>query len=199
FRDYASPPPHLAFSSDFFRSLSIAKAAELTYPTIAPVGSVYSANFSDDIPVSGSATVITPNEVIPNYCDLKDVTVRIEDAFKNGMRSALVKFRHLGVEYVYKYHFSKLELIWNCTNFLPAIEAYGHLLTHLRSSTFDLGPALKTFKDSLITSKIQGFFSSNFELYKLQCLLGESWLEEDVFNILLEFSYFYRAHHMLTT
>lgn len=48
--------------------------------------------------------------------------------------------------------------------------------------------------NSPVTSKIQGFFVSDFELYKLSTLLGESWLEEDVFNALLEFSYFYKAY-----
>lgn len=37
---------------------------------------------------------------------------------------------------------------------------------------------------------------SDFQLDKLGCLLGESWLEEDVFNALLEFSYFHNAHNI---
>ncbi|KAF8876525.1 hypothetical protein CPB84DRAFT_1817681 [Gymnopilus junonius] len=192
FQDYASPPPHLTFSTNHFGSLTIASATELSYPTIALIGSVVSATFSDEIPGSGSATVITPNEVIPTYSDLTNITASIEDAFLNGMRSVIVKFRYIGLKIC-------LELIWNCSNFLPAIEAYQHLLTHLQSLTFNLGPALKTLEDLLITSKIQGFFVSDFELYKLKCLLGESWLEEDVFNALLEFSYFYKAYHTLTT
>jgi hypothetical protein len=69
-------------------------------------------------------------------------------------------------------------------------------LTHIQSDSFNLGPALETFQNSLITSKIQGFCVSDFQLDKLGCLLGESWLEEDVFNSLLEFSYFRKAHYI---
>jgi hypothetical protein len=66
-------------------------------------------------------------------------------------------------------------------------------LTHIQSDSFNLGPAFETFRNSLVTSKIQGFCVSDFQLDKLGCLLGESWLEEDVFNSLLEFSYFRKA------
>lgn len=69
-------------------------------------------------------------------------------------------------------------------------------MTHIQSDSFNLGPALETFKNSLITSKIQGLCVSDFQLDKLGCLLGESWLEEDVFNSLLEFSYFRKAHYI---
>lgn len=69
-------------------------------------------------------------------------------------------------------------------------------MTHIQSDSFNLGPAFETFKNSLINSKIQGFCVSDFQLDKLGCLLGESWLEEDVFNSLLEFSYFRKAHYI---
>ena len=69
-------------------------------------------------------------------------------------------------------------------------------MTHIQSDSFNLGPALETFKNSLITSKIQGFCVSDYQLDKLGCLLGELWLEEDVFNSLLEFSYFRKAHYI---
>ena len=67
FRSYASLPPHLAFSSSFFNVLTIAQAAERSYPVIAPIGSVSSAKFLPEIPLSAVATVIIPGEVIPNY------------------------------------------------------------------------------------------------------------------------------------
>jgi hypothetical protein len=66
----------------------------------------------------------------------------------------------------------------------------------MQSDSFNLGPALVTFKNSLVTSKIQGFCVSDFQLDKLGCLLGESWLEEDVFNSLLELCYFRKAHYI---
>lgn len=59
---------------------------------------------------------------------------------------------------------------------------------------FNLGPALQTFENSPFTAKTCGFKVSDFPLYKLDCLLLENWLEEDVLNAGLEFSYFLQAH-----
>ncbi|KDR79618.1 hypothetical protein GALMADRAFT_46580, partial [Galerina marginata CBS 339.88] len=195
FRSYASPPPHLAYSSSFFNDLTIAQATERSYPIIAPIGSVISARFLPEIPLSAAATVIVPGEVIPSYNDLIALTSDIEKAYKEGSRSAEVKFRYNGREKCVVYHFSKFELIRNCSNYEPAITTYRHLLRHIQSDSFNLRLAsIETFRNSLVTSKIQGFCVANFQLYKLGCLLGESWLEEDVFNALLEFSYFRKAH-----
>jgi hypothetical protein len=108
FRSYASPGPHLAFSLNFFNVLTIAQAADGSYPNIAPVGSVSSAIFLPEIPVSAAATVIIPGEVIPNYNDLKTLTSNIEKAYKEGLRSAEVKFKYNGIEKCNVYHFSKV-------------------------------------------------------------------------------------------
>ena len=74
FCSYASPPPHLAFPLSFFNVLTIAQAAERSYPIIAPIGSVMSAKILPEVPLSAVATVIIPGEVIPNYNDLKTLT-----------------------------------------------------------------------------------------------------------------------------
>ena len=108
FRSYASPPPHLAFSLSFFNVLTIAQAAERSYPIIAPIGSVSSAKFLPEIPLSAAATVIIPGEVIPNYNDLKILTSSIEKAYKEGSRSAEVKFQYNGIKKCIVYHFSKV-------------------------------------------------------------------------------------------
>jgi hypothetical protein len=108
FRSYASPPPHLAFSLSFFNVLTIAQAAERSYPIIAPIGSVISAKFLPEIPVSAAATVIIPDEVIPNYNDLKTLTSSLEKAYKEGSRSAEVKFQYNGIEKCNVYHFLKV-------------------------------------------------------------------------------------------
>ncbi|EDR01207.1 uncharacterized protein LACBIDRAFT_312302 [Laccaria bicolor S238N-H82] len=199
FRSYTSPLPHLAFSSSFFNNLTITQAAEYSYPTIAPIGSVSSARFLPEVPFSAAATVIISGEVIPNYNDLKFLTSSIENEYTAGSRSAEVRFRYNGTERCMVYHFSKLELIRNCSNYEPAIISYRHLLMHIQSGPFNLGSAFETFRNSLVTSKIQGFYVSDFQLDKLGCLLGESWLEEDIFNALLEFSYFQNTHYTLSS
>ena len=82
FHSYASLPPYLAFSSSLLNYLTISHAGECSYPLIAPIGSVSSAKFPPDIPLSAAATVI------PNYKDLKTLTSTIEEAYKEGSRSA---------------------------------------------------------------------------------------------------------------
>jgi hypothetical protein len=108
FRSYASPPPHLAFSLSFFNVLTIAQAAERSYPIIAPIGSVSSAKILPEIPLSAAATVIIPGEVIPNYNDLRTLTSSLEKAYTEGSRSAEVTFQYNGMEKCIVYHFSKV-------------------------------------------------------------------------------------------
>lgn len=108
FRDYASPFPHLMYSSSFFHGLAISEAIELSYPSIAPVGSVFSAVFSDEVPRSAAATVMMPGEVIPHYSDLRTITADLEDEYKRGRRSVAVEFKYMGAEYSFVYHFSKV-------------------------------------------------------------------------------------------
>ena len=62
FRSYASPPPHLF---KFFPLLRLVNVPG--NPLITPIGSVSSANFLPEIPLSAAATFIIPGEVIPNY------------------------------------------------------------------------------------------------------------------------------------
>ncbi|KAF5383675.1 hypothetical protein D9615_003671 [Tricholomella constricta] len=181
FRSFASPSPHLAYSTEFFDALSVSQICELSYPVVAPVGSVLAMNLSSNTPTSASATVIKPGEVIPSFRDLTSITAHMEaDYNTNGMRSAWVKFRYLEEEYEMVYHFSKINLIRNVTNYEPAVQAFRHLISHLQSAQFRLGPAWDTFLKMSFTARIE----------------GENWLEEDIFNALLELSYFRRAHRM---
>ncbi|KAF8815066.1 hypothetical protein BYT27DRAFT_7062223, partial [Phlegmacium glaucopus] len=90
-------------------------------------------------------------------------------------------------------HFLRqINLIRNISNYLPAIQEYRHLLTHLESPQFRaLGPALEAFRNQSFRARLQGFFvTADCPLYKLGCLLGEKWLEEDIFNTLTELTYF---------
>ncbi|KDR72299.1 hypothetical protein GALMADRAFT_1343942, partial [Galerina marginata CBS 339.88] len=86
----------------------------------------------------------------------------------------------------------QINLVRNISNYLPAVQDYRHLLTHLESPQFQaLGPALEAFRNQSFLAHLQGFFvSTDCPLYKLGCLLGEKWLEEDIFNALTELTYF---------
>lgn len=53
-----------------------------------------------------------------------------------------------------------------------------------------LQAAIQTFENSSVTSTVKGFHITNFPLYKLGCLLDENWLDEDVFNGMVELFYF---------
>jgi len=108
FQRYVSPLPQRAFTQEHFSTLSVQQALDLSYPSIAPEGSVTSTELLNDVPCSGSATVIMHGEVIPHYKDLLPITSIMEDAFKAGMRSARVEFTFNGMKYSRLYHFSKV-------------------------------------------------------------------------------------------
>ncbi|KAF8959342.1 hypothetical protein BDZ97DRAFT_1667349, partial [Flammula alnicola] len=191
FSTYAAPPPHLAFSAEFFNSLKISQIPDLSYPSLAEIGSVYWTAFSIEMPSSAAATIIVPGEVLPHFSDLRPITSEMEKEFKDGMRSVYIKFTHSGVNYSVNYSFSKINLIRNISNYQLAAQECRHLLTHLELPRFQfLGLALEAFHNAPFLSRIHGFFVTDFPLYKLGCLLGEKWLEEDVFNALAELSYF---------
>lgn len=105
---YAAPSPHLAYSPEFFNKLTIAKLAALEFPTLAPEGSVTLTEFLPEVPRSAAATVIRPNEILPNYADLVGVTRHLTSEYQNGMRAVRVTFQYLEIEYCYIYHFSKV-------------------------------------------------------------------------------------------
>lgn len=61
-----------------------------------------------------------------------------------------------------------------------------HVLENLHLSPF----LLRDFEQYRIMDPISGFYITEFPLWKLGCLLGENWLEEDVQNVLAEMLYF---------
>ena len=63
---------------------SIAQAGERFYPLITPIGSVSSAKFLPEIPLSAAATVIIPGEIIPNYNQAANFEKRPKVAWEPG-------------------------------------------------------------------------------------------------------------------
>ena len=84
------------------------ETAELQYPTIAPPGAVTSQKFLTEEPEGVVATSVLLLNVIPSICDLLPMTLAMEGAYMDGMRSVLVEFCVDGNEYSYCYHFSKV-------------------------------------------------------------------------------------------
>ncbi|KAG6815837.1 hypothetical protein H0H93_008927 [Arthromyces matolae] len=194
FRAYSTPLSHLAYTDEYFNTKTIFEAVGLldAYPIILPVGSVTSVEFTPDLSLSASATVIMPREVLPHIQDLQPVTRFAEEQYtRNGMRSIKVHFVDGGCTYERVYHMAKLNLIRNICNNGRALHGFSSLLEHLQTIQ---SPLQQSFGNMLFTSRIQGFFVTTFPLYQLDCLLNENWLQEDVFNALVEMAYFRRAY-----
>ena len=71
--EYAKPKATTAFSAEDFDRFTFSQAANTQYPSIAPQGSVSQWVWSENIPASAPATVITLDKVIPNPIDLQDM------------------------------------------------------------------------------------------------------------------------------
>jgi hypothetical protein len=110
YTEFICPFAHETFSSEYFDKITFAQVEELDhYPTIAPVHSTIRQEFSQEVPASASATVIVPNEVIPNILDLKRTLSGMEAAFfQEGARSVLVEFEVDGTNYTKLYLFKKV-------------------------------------------------------------------------------------------
>ena len=108
YTEFIHPFAHEAFSSEYFHKITFAQVKELNhYPNIAPVSSTIHQEFSQKTSVSASATIIIPNEVIPNILDLQTTLSGMEAAFKEGERSVLVEFEVDGTNYIKLYLFYK--------------------------------------------------------------------------------------------
>ena len=211
FNDYSSPLSHLCFSTNYFSKLTLGETAELQYPTIAPPGAVTSQKFLTKELDGEVATSVLPLDVIPSIWDLLPTTSTMESAYKHGMRSVLVEFCTDGNQYSHCYHFSK---VYTCTKvvhtkphsntLLPQIrliilicnhkkhvESAHDLISHLSSSHFlDITSAVAELRRTPILSTICGLSTNDVPLWRLATLLDERWMDEDVFNAIVELSYF---------
>ncbi|KAJ6502045.1 hypothetical protein C8R45DRAFT_819125 [Mycena sanguinolenta] len=187
--EYAAPTATLKYSPQHFASLTFAHLEELDYPTIASAGIIKQWCFSDEIPASASGTVVQPGECIPSVEDLLPITREMEKAFRNGACSVSLVMNVDGQHHTLQFHFSKICLLISINNNHSAVLGARKLFQHVRSLNL-LSPAnLEQFSRSHIFAPIAGCKITDFPLWKLACLLGETWLEEDVANALLELLY----------
>ncbi|KIJ93310.1 hypothetical protein K443DRAFT_80373, partial [Laccaria amethystina LaAM-08-1] len=191
FDDYSAPSSHLRFSAQYFSKLMFGETAELQYPTVAPPGAVTSQKFLTEKPEGEVASSVLPLDVIPSIWDLLPTTSAMEGAYMGGMRSVLVEFCMDGNEYSYCYHFSKIRLIILICNHEKHVESAHDLMFHLSSSHFlDITSAVAELWRMPILSTICGLSTNDVLLWRLATLLDEWWMDEDVFNAIVELLYF---------
>ncbi|KAJ7653251.1 hypothetical protein DFH06DRAFT_994401, partial [Mycena polygramma] len=191
FSEYATPVPTLKYSPQYFSSLTFARVENLDYPDITTSPSTIERwCFSNDIPTTATGNVIQPGERIPRLQDLLPISRDMERAFTDGARSVDIVLNVGGGQRVNtQFHFSKIRLLIAVNNNHAAILGAQNLLQHIVDSAL-LSPAdLERFRALHIFGSIFGFQSTQFPLWQLACLLGETWLEEDVVNALLELLY----------
>ncbi|KAJ7801991.1 hypothetical protein B0H14DRAFT_2385922, partial [Mycena olivaceomarginata] len=189
FSEYATPAATLKYSPQYFASLTFARVEELDYPTIATSSIIERWCFSSDIPTTAAGTVIRPGEHIPHLQDLYPIVREMEKAFSDGARSVILVLNVDGQRHDFQLHFSKIRLLVAINNNYPAILGARNVFQHTISNNLLSSTALNNFGGLRIFAPITGFKITDFPLWKLACLLGETWLEEDIVNALLELAY----------
>ncbi|KAJ7465199.1 hypothetical protein FB451DRAFT_1179375 [Mycena latifolia] len=189
FSEYATPQSSLKYSPEYFASLTFGRAHSIDYPTIASPGLITGWCLDNDEPSSAAGTLVQPGEVVPHAEDLLPISRIMEGAYLEGSRSVIVQFG----EYQAGYHFSKIRLLLAINNNKPAISSAHSLYIHITANNILLPPELERFQSLRIREPISGFQVTRFPLWTLACLLGETWLEEDVVNASLELLYLKNA------
>ena len=92
FKSYSSPPSSVAYSAQFFASLTFGKVLGLDFPAIAPASSVVSFVFDEETPFDAAGTIILPGETIPELQDLLPIWNGMPAAFARGSHCVLVCF-----------------------------------------------------------------------------------------------------------
>src|SRR6266567_1640936 len=87
--NYSTPPPHLLYSDEFFKQITIQFAAAMDYPAIAPRGA-FSWVFDTIIPTATSANSVTQGDWVPCFDDLWPICQQMSNAFNEGKRSVVV-------------------------------------------------------------------------------------------------------------
>ncbi|KAJ7615825.1 hypothetical protein FB45DRAFT_757653, partial [Roridomyces roridus] len=191
--EYAAPAETLKFSAQYFASLTFSRVTELEYPAIASQSIVKQWCFSNEIPTSATGVVVIHGELIPPTKDLLPIARGMEQAYKNGSRSVSLLLCIEGLSYSVQFHFSKIRLLLLINNNRPAVVGAQNLYHHLSSHDILPPSTVEQFGCLSIFAPIFGFEITDFPLWKLSCLLGEVWLEEDVLNALLELLYLEEA------
>ncbi|KAJ7111210.1 hypothetical protein C8R46DRAFT_874536, partial [Mycena filopes] len=189
FSDYATPQPSLKYSLEYFSSLTFDRAGSIDYPVVAKPGLISRWCFDSNEPASAASTVVQPGEVVPHADDLLPISRCMESAYAEGSRSVVVTLGETAVAY----HFSKIRLLLAINNNQPAVLGARSLYAHITASNILLPLDLDRFRAMRIRAPVAGFQVTQFPLWTLGCLLGETWLEEDVVNALLELLYLKNA------
>ncbi|KAJ7624629.1 hypothetical protein FB45DRAFT_751843, partial [Roridomyces roridus] len=191
--EYAAPAATLKFSIPYFASLTFSRVLDLDYPTISSTSIVQRWCFSNETPTTASGVVILPGELIPPLKDLLPITRDLESAFQNGSRSVTLLLNVGGSASALHLHFSKIRLLITINNNRSAVLGAQNLYRHILSNALLSPEDIERFGRLSIFAPVVGFRITDFPLWKLSCLLGETWLEEDVLNALLELLYLQEA------
>ncbi|KAJ6512374.1 hypothetical protein DFH09DRAFT_862125, partial [Mycena vulgaris] len=186
FSNYATPQPSLKYSPDYFASMTFERAQSIDYPTITNPGLIMGWCFDNNEPGSAAGTLVQPGEIVPHADDLLPISRMMEAAYLGGSRSVAVNL--LG-EHRVTYHFSKIRLLLVINNNRAAVFSARSLYNYISANQILLPPELERFQSLCIREPIAGFQVTRFPMWTLVCLLGETWLEEDVVNALLELLY----------
>lgn len=87
--EYSTPPPHLIYSDEFFKQITLQFAAAMDYPVIAPRGAL-TWTFDTLIPSATSEISVVQEDWVPCYEDLWPICKQMSTAFNEGKRSVVM-------------------------------------------------------------------------------------------------------------
>ncbi|KAK0243563.1 hypothetical protein EDD85DRAFT_762406, partial [Armillaria nabsnona] len=193
FTAYETPPSHVFYSQQHLSSLMFEQAQDLSLPRLAPPGSISFWEFSPNVPLSATSTLVSPNDTIFCADDFRPVIEALRPAFLQGMRSITITAFLDNHHQMFHYHFQKIRLSMHVNTYYHHIRHAQDLMRHIRDSPDRCllpDDVYSRFIASRIHKAITGFHVTDFPLWKLADLLEEHWVEEDVMNAAAELVYF---------
>ncbi|PBK75370.1 hypothetical protein ARMSODRAFT_876387, partial [Armillaria solidipes] len=180
-------------------SLTFEQAQDLSLPRLAPLSSISFWEFSPNVPLSATSTLVSSNDTIFCMDDLRPVIEALQLAFLQGMWSITITAFLDNHHQMFHYHFQKICLSMHINTYYHHIQHAQDLMCHIHDSpdrcilpddVYSRCIALQIYK------AIAGFHVTDFPLWKLADLLEECWVEEDVMNAAAELVYFQLSVHL---
>ena len=113
FNIYSTPLASTAYSSQYFNSLTFEDTMGISYPIIAPLGSVISWVFVDVTPSSADTCHVLADNAVPHINELLPIIQEAQTAYTSCKCSVYIHISTNGIKTNYLYHFSKVWLNLN--------------------------------------------------------------------------------------
>ena len=111
FNTYSNLLSPSAYSLSYFNSLTFWEASGINYPPLAPLGSVISWVFVDNIPISADTCQVMPDDIVPHIDELLTIIREAHKAYTWGKHAVYIHILTNEQQTNYLYHFSKVGVV----------------------------------------------------------------------------------------